>query len=160
MNEQVNLFPKNLAMPATSNGTFMLNKLMELQFFPTNGVLYLLMHNMSARVTQHYSDIEDQTQAPCVMPPLKVLQIFPMQNKSLLNVNGGVDPSKYSLIKFDIDAPCFRLSLKVNFHIMMCIFHKDIYCTLVDEGYSTCVMFVSCWKDIVFRAFSKSSTTL
>ena len=48
-------------------------------------------HNLNVRESQNYNIVEDLAQAPCVMSTLEVLQSFPMQLKSLLEVIGAQD---------------------------------------------------------------------
>ena len=73
---------------------------------------------------------------------------------------GGVDPSDLNLITFNVDKIGIRLSYHISFQIIVCIFYKNIHCTLVDEGSSTCVISTSCQKALGYLAPTKSDTNL
>ena len=67
---------------------------------PSRGVLRKSFYNPNARATQHCNIAEDLAQALSSMSALKVLQIFPSQQKSLLSTIWGIDPTDSNLICF------------------------------------------------------------
>ena len=113
---------------------------------PPKSTLRKTTHNPNARVAQHYSIVEDLAQAPCAMSTLEVLQTFPMQQKSLLSVIGGLVPMESNLITFDTEHKTPRLSHQLTFQIQVMVMKKIIHRTVVDEGESTSLMSISCWK--------------
>lgn len=94
------------------------------------------------------------------MSAMEVLQSCPQQGKALLSTIGGVDMSDSNLITFNIDKAAPRLSHHIAFQIIVRIYHQNIHHTLVDEGSSTCLMFVSCWKALGSLVLATSNTTL
>jgi len=94
------------------------------------------------------------------MSTIEVLQSYPSQWKSLLLAIGGVDPSDSNLILFDLEnhVPC--LPHQFDFLIQVIINEKMIYKTIIDEGASTCIMFVSCWKAFIFPTLYQPPNTL
>ena len=50
----------------------------ELPSRPSKATIHQTMHNFNARATQHYSIVENLSQAPCAMSALEVLQSCPM----------------------------------------------------------------------------------
>lgn len=133
---------------------------MEPVYRPPKGVLRKTTHNSSVRAAQHYSIVEDLTQAPCAMSALEVLQSCPQQCKSLLSTIGGFDLSYSNLIAFNADKVVPHVSHQIDFHIIVHIFHWNIHRTLVDEITSTCVMSVSCWKALGSLALAMSNMNL
>ena len=97
------------------------------------------------------------------MSALEILQTCPLQQKALLTAIGGIDPSDTSLISFDSNnyEPC--LPPLVTFILTIGYLGKNICRTVLDEGATTCIMSLSCWKAlgspilvsslIVFKAF-------
>lgn len=79
-------------------------------YCPPKGVVQNSTHTPNVRASQHYNIIEEFSQAPYAMSTMEVLQSLPQQCKSWLTAIKGVDPSYSSLITFDVDAPCYRLS--------------------------------------------------
>jgi hypothetical protein len=57
-----------------------------------------------------------------------------------------------------------RLPYHIAFHIVVAhptkIFTQNIFCMVVDEGASTCVMSLACWKAIGQPILSSSPTLL
>jgi len=93
------------------------------------------------------------------MSTLKVLQIFPTQ-KALLKAIGGIDPTDTNLIIFDLEDHIPRLPYQLAFQIQVIVDTKNICRTIVDEGASTCVMSVICWKSIGSIALTESHNML
>lgn len=94
------------------------------------------------------------------MSALEVLQSCPSQRKSLLSTIGGIDPANSDLISFDLKGFTPRLPHQVAFVIQVIINGKTIHRTVIDEGASTCIMSVACWKAIGSPTLSQSPTTL
>ena len=94
------------------------------------------------------------------MSALEVLQSFPSQRKSLLSAIGGIDLANSNLITFDLESHTPRLLHQIAFLIQVIISSKTIHCTVIDEGASTCIMSVACWKAIGSSTLSQSPTTL
>lgn len=82
------------------------------------------------------------------MSALEVLQIFPSQRKPLLSAIDGIDPVDSYLITFDLDNHVLRFPHQIVFLIQVIINSKNIHHTITDEGASTCIMSVVCWKAI------------
>lgn len=61
-----------------------------------------------------------------------------------LSTIGGIDPSYSSMITFDLKNFVPHLPSQVAFLIQFTIMCKNIHRTVVDEGASTCIMFVAC----------------
>jgi hypothetical protein len=116
--------------------------------YPQKGVPRRTTHNMNARETQHYNIVEHLTQAPCAMSTLEVLQSCPSQQKALLSSIGGIDPSKSNVISFDIEHSELHLSHQLAFQIIVGCLNKNIFRTVIDEGATTCIMSLSCWKSL------------
>jgi hypothetical protein len=121
-------------------------------------------HNPNARATQNYSVVEDLSQTPCVMSTLEVLQSFPTQRKALLTDLGSTKTCNLGTIMLDTTNLKPHLTYHVVFHIVVAhptkIFTRNIFCTVVDEGASTCVMSLACWKAIGQLTLSPSPTLL
>jgi hypothetical protein len=94
------------------------------------------------------------------MSALKVLQSCPTQWKELLKAIGGIDPTDTNLIIFDLEDHIPRLPPQSEFQIQVVVEKKNIYRTVIDEGASTCVMFITCWKVIGSHALTESHNTL
>lgn len=107
---------------------------------------------------QHCNIGEDLSQAPSAMSTLEVLQSCPTQHKSLLSVIGAIDPSDASMITFDIENHVPRLPHRIIFLIQVLIKVKTIHRMVIDEGASTCIMSISCWKDIALLLLTNLQT--
>jgi hypothetical protein len=79
------------------------------------------------------------------MSTLKVLESFPKKRKVFLYAIGGVDPLESSLITFDFDQVHHKLSDQFNLQMKVRMMGKNILHTLINEGASTCIMYMSCW---------------
>jgi hypothetical protein len=116
------------------------------------GVFKKSLHNPNARASQNYSVVEDFSQTPCVMYALDVLQRFPLQRKALLVALGSTDTCNPGMIMLDTIDLKPRLPYHVVFHIVVAhptkSFTWNIFHMVVDEGASTCVMLLACWKAI------------
>jgi hypothetical protein len=98
------------------------------------------------------------------MYSLEVLQSCPSQRKALLSTLGSVEICNLGTIILDMTnlKPC--LPYHIAFHIVVAFtmkyFTRNIFCTVVDEGASTCVMPLECWKSIGQPVLSLSPTQL
>jgi hypothetical protein len=119
-----------------------------------------LAFNPHAPAAQNNSIVEDLAQAPSVMSTLKVLQSCPAQRRALLKAIGGIDPTNSNLIVFDLDEHVPRLPPHLAFQIQVIVIDKNICRTVVDEGASTCVMSLTCWKAIGSPPLTESKNTL
>jgi hypothetical protein len=121
-------------------------------------------HNPNARAAQNYSVVEDLSQTPCAMSALEVLQSCPAQRKALLTALGSTETCNLGTIMLDTTDLKPRLPYHVAFQIVVAhptkTFTRNIFRTVVDEGASTCVMSLACWKAIGQPALSPSPTLL
>jgi hypothetical protein len=121
-------------------------------------------HNPNARAAQNYSMVEDLSQTPCVMSSLEVLQSCPSQRKALLTTLGSTETCNLGTIMLDTTDLKPRLPYHVAFQIVvaypMKTFTRNIFRTVVDEGASTCIMSLACWKAIGQPVLSPSPTLL
>jgi hypothetical protein len=96
--------------------------------------------------------VEDLSQTPCVMSTLEVLQSCPSQRKSLLTALGSTETCNPGTIMLDTTNLKPRLPYHVAFQIVVAYptktFTRNIFRTVVDEGASTCIMSLACWKAI------------
>jgi hypothetical protein len=116
--------------------------------------------NPHARAAQNYSIVEDLAQAPSTMSALEVLQSCPAQQRALLKAIGGIDPTDMNLIVFDLEDHIPRLPPQLAFQIQVVVSDKNICRTVIDEGASTCVMSLTCWKAIGSPPLNDSHNTL
>jgi hypothetical protein len=116
------------------------------------------------RVAQNYSIVEDLAQTPCAMSTLEVLQSFPSQRKALLSSLGVVETANSGMIVFYPTNYKPHLPHHVTFQIVVVYATKsltqNIFHTVVDEGASTCMMSLACWKAIGQPELSPSPTLL
>ena len=121
-------------------------------------------HNPNASAAHNYSVVEDLSQTPCAMSTLEVLQICLAQKKALLTALGCTGKCNLGTIMLDTTNLKPHLPYHVAFQIVvahpMKIFTWNIFCTVVDEGASTCVMSLACWKAIGQPILSPSPTLL
>lgn len=82
------------------------------------------------------------------MSALEVLQSCPSQWKLLLSDIEGIDPADSNLICFDIENDILHLPNQIAFVIQVIINEKTIHRIVIDEGASTYIMYVTCWKAI------------
>jgi hypothetical protein len=127
---------------------------------PPKGVVRKSAFNPHARAAQNYSIVEDLAQAPSAMSALEVLQSCPTQRKALLKAIGGIDPTDTNLIIFDLEDHIPRLPPQLAFQIQVVVADKNICRTVIDEGASTCVMSIACWKAIGSPSLTESHNTL
>ena len=94
------------------------------------------------------------------MSALEVLQSCPAQRSALLSAMGTVDPSNSLALTFDMSNVKKRLPHHMAFQIKSTYQKTNIFRTVVDEGASTCVMSMSCWKAIGSPSVVPSPTLL
>jgi hypothetical protein len=126
------------------------------------GVFKKSSYNPNARATQNYSVVEDLSQTPCAMSSLEVLQSYPFQRKDLLAALGSAETCNPGMIMLDMTdiKPClpYHVSFQIVVSYTMKNFTRNIFYTVVDEGASTCVMSLACWKAIGQPVLSPSLT--
>ena len=84
---------------------------------PSRGVLQKSSYNLNAQATQHYNIFEYLAKVPSTISTLEVLQSCPPQWKSLLTAIGGIDPTNYNLLCFDLENHIPRLPHQIAFLI-------------------------------------------
>jgi hypothetical protein len=98
------------------------------------------------------------------MSTLEVLQSFPAQRKALLTALGSTETCNSGTIMLDMNDLKPHLPYHVAFQIVVAhptkTFIRNIFHTVVDEGASTCVMSLACWKAIGQPELSPSPTLL
>ena len=87
-------------------------------------------------------------QEPCAMSTLEVLQTRPTQRNNLLSVLRAMDPEHNNIIAFKLDDSKSKLSHQLAFRLSTKFIGKIIHRTVLDEGVSTLVISLSCWRDI------------
>jgi hypothetical protein len=128
------------------------------------GVFNKASHNPNVRASQKYSVVEYLAQTSCVMSSLEVVHCFPLPRKSLLSTLGSTETCNLGAINFYSTnlKPC--LPYHVAFQIVVAYtkkyFTQNIFCTMVYEDASTCVMSLACWKAIDQPSLSPSPTLL
>ena len=129
-------------------------------FHPPKSTFRKVVFNPNALATQFSNVVEDLAQEPCAMSTLEVLQSCPTQRKNLLTTLGALDPDNSNLIHFNVKNYNYRLPHKLAFQIIMNVVEKKVFRTVLDEGASTSVLSLSCWKAIGSPELMKSLTTL
>ena len=94
------------------------------------------------------------------MSTLEVLQSCPTQHKNLLTVLGALDPDNTNLIHFNVENYKSRLPHQLAFQIITKVVGKKVFRTVLDEGASTSVLSLSCWKAIDSPKLMKLPMTL
>jgi hypothetical protein len=164
--EKVDAIPPSLVQPSPTtpptNGPLHLERpsLDTVLRPPPKGVVQKSAFNPHARAAQNYSIVEDLAQAPSAMSALEVLQSCPIQRKALLKAIGGIDPTDTNLIIFDLEDHIPRLPPQLAFQIQVIVSDKNICRTVIDEGASTCVMSITCWKAIDSPPLTESHNML
>jgi hypothetical protein len=127
---------------------------------PPKSTIQKSTFNPNSRAAQNYNIVEDLAQAPCAMSALEVLQHFPSQRRTLLAVIGTFDLESSNYLTFNLDDHQPRLSHQLAFQIDVIVHNQQIHQTILDEGASTCVMSLSCWKGLKSPTLNKSATML
>ena len=94
------------------------------------------------------------------MSTLEVLQSCPTQRKNLLTVLGALDLDNTNLIHFNVKNYNSRLPHKLDFQIITNVVKNKVFRTILDEGASTSVLTLSCWKAIGSPELVTSPMTL
>jgi hypothetical protein len=94
------------------------------------------------------------------MSALEVLQHCPSQRRTLLATIGTVDPESSNHIMFNLENYVSRLSHQLAFQVDVVVHNQQIHRTILDEGASTCVMSLACWKGLKSPTLNKSPTML
>ena len=94
------------------------------------------------------------------MSTLEVLQSCPTQRKNLLTTLGSLDLDNTNLIHFNVEKYKSILPHKLAFQIITKLVEKKVFRTVLDEGDSTSVLSMSCWKDIISLELVTSPMTL
>jgi hypothetical protein len=126
------------------------------------GAFKKVSHNPNARATQNYYVVEDLSQTPCAMSALEVLQSCPSKRKALLTSFRSTETCNPGTIMLDTTdlKPClpYHIVFQIVVAYPMKNFTRNIFRTVVDEGTSTCIMSLACWKAIGQPALSLSPT--
>ena len=116
--------------------------------------------SISARVAQFYNLVEYLSQVACAMSMLEVPQSCLAQQKNLLLALGAIDPKNYTMITFNVENYKLRLSHQIAFQIATRVVGRKVHRTVLDEGASTSVLSMSCWRSLGSLELNKSPTTL
>jgi hypothetical protein len=127
---------------------------------PPKSTIHKSTLNPSSCAAHNYNIFEDLAQAPCAMSALEVLQHYPSQCRMILAAVGAVDPESSNHIMFNLDNYASRLSHQLAFQVDVVVHNQQIHRTILDEGASTCVKSLACWKDLKSPTVKKSSTML
>jgi hypothetical protein len=127
---------------------------------PPKSTIHKATFNPCSRASQNYNIVEDLAQAPCVMSVLEFLHHCPSQRRILLTTLGVVDPESSNQIMFNLDNYASRLSHQLAFQVDVVFHNQKIHRTILDEGASTCVMSLACWKGLKSPSLNKSPMML
>ena len=94
------------------------------------------------------------------MSALEVLQTCPPHRKSLLSALGVSDDISSSIIKFETMGVYPHLPYYVSLLIHVECLNNTIMRTVIDEGATTSMMSLSCWKGLGSPMLSQSSNML
>jgi hypothetical protein len=94
------------------------------------------------------------------MSTIEVLQNYPSQHRTLLAAIGAIDPKSSNNIKFNLDNFKSRLSHQLAFQIDVVVHNQHIHRMILDEGESTCVISLACWKGLKSTSLNQSTTML
>jgi hypothetical protein len=78
----------------------------------------------------------------------------------LLAALGTIDLESSNHIMFNLDNYASRLSHQLSFQVDVVVHNQQIHRTILDEGASTCVMYLVCWKCLKSPALKKSPKML
>ena len=82
------------------------------------------------------------------MSALEVLQNCPSQKQALLSVIGGIDATDSNLVFFNHTGYVPQLPAELVFSIQVNVLNHLVHRTIIDEGASTCIMSLNCWKSL------------
>lgn len=121
----------------------------------------MLYHsNFPHRGHSLHSIVHDLTQSPIVMSSFEVLQTHPLFWKYLLSTLGVVNLSNDRIITFKTKKMNPHLPPSVGFQVPITIKNIIIQWCIIDEGFSTYVMFVNVWRKLGSLEVVPSTTTL
>jgi hypothetical protein len=127
---------------------------------PPKSTIFKSTFNYSSQAAQNYNIVEYLAQDSCAMSALEVLRHFPNQHRTLLASIDIFDPDSSNKITFNLDNFKSRLSQQLAFQIDVVVHNQHIHHTILDEGASTCVMSLSCWKGLKSLTLNQSPTML
>jgi len=78
----------------------------------------------------------------------------------LLTAIGGIDPLDSNIISFNVDQIEPLLSHQVTLQIIVHSLNKNVFRTMIDEGATTCIMSMNCWKSLGSLQLNTSETIL
>jgi hypothetical protein len=119
-----------------------------------------LTFNYNSHATQNYNIVEDLSQEPCAMSALEVIQHYPSQHRTLFLSIGSIDLESSNNITFNLDNLKSRLSHQLAFQIDFVVHNQHIHRMILDEGASTCVMSLACWKGLKSHGLNQYPTML
>ncbi len=135
--------------PSGSNGPLQIERpISDNVLRPPKATMRKAIFNPNARAARNYNIVEDLAQAPCAMSTLEVLQNCPSLRRTLLSALGAMDPASSNCIMFSMDHFKERMPHNLALQVHTTMQGMNIHRTLVDEGASTCVMSLSCWRAI------------
>jgi hypothetical protein len=105
-------------------------------------------HNPNYRATKNYSIMEDLCYSLCAISSLKVLQSCLAQNTTFIYAIRSTDAFRSQLISFDPYNVKPHHPYHIPFHIQVVDSMKNSFRMVINEGASTRVMLLSCWKAI------------
>ena len=73
---------------------------------------------------------------------------------------GELDSDNTNLIHFNVENYKSRLPHQLAFQITSRVVGRKVHRTILNEGYSTSVLSISCWRAIGSPKLTKSRTTL
>jgi len=127
---------------------------------PAKGILRKSAFNPHARAAQNYNIVEDLAVSPSAMSALEVLQSCPTQRRLLLSAIRAIDAQDPNLIIFDLENSTARLPHQMAFQIPVIVKNRPIHRTVIDEGTSTCIMSIQCWRSLGSPSLNQSPTIL
>jgi hypothetical protein len=78
----------------------------------------------------------------------------------LLAAIGTVDSESSNHIMFNLDNYASQLSHQLSFQVDVVVHNQQIHQTILDEGASTCVTSLACWKGLKSTTLNKSPMML
>ena len=94
------------------------------------------------------------------MSTLELLQNFPSQKQVLLSAIGRIDLTDSNIVVFNHTGYVPQLPAELAFSIQVNVLNHLVHRNIIDEGESTCIMSLNCWKSLGSPHLSQSSTTL
>ena len=154
-------YPPTGSPTSSFNGPLTIeNPNLDMILHPPKSTLRKVVFNPNAQAAQFYNVVEDLAQTPCAMSTLEVLQSSPTQHKKLLTTLGATNPIDMNLSHFNPENLKPRLPHQLAFQFITSVVGKKVFRTVLDEGASTSVLSLPCWKAIDSPELVKSPTTL